>query len=205
MPSFIHIITEHNCMTTGRYQLPIILMGDFVQLKQTKNNAILALLWINNENNIDKLIVGNIFWLSDHELIPINTRTTKNKSVNQILDFKRTKFDKVWKTRLCNYSEGLDSARKDTWKFFKVKYTPPTPQTIYIYNYIYSYIFGLVPAKLKIYRGRPTRLNNYTIIDYMKVLEKTQTCSSKKAVTFRIRNRNKYTSKVAKTQGQRAF
>lgn len=61
MPSFIHIITEHNCMTTGRYQLPIILMGDFVQLKQTKNNAILALLCINNENNIDKLIVGNIF------------------------------------------------------------------------------------------------------------------------------------------------
>lgn len=61
MPSFIHIIIEHNCMNTGRYQLPRILMGDFVQLKQTKNNALLALLWINNENNIEKLIVGNIF------------------------------------------------------------------------------------------------------------------------------------------------
>jgi len=61
MPSFIHTITEHNYMKTGRYQLPIIVIEDFVLLKQTKNNAILALLWINNENNIEKLIVGNIF------------------------------------------------------------------------------------------------------------------------------------------------
>lgn len=61
MPFFSHIITEHSCMNTGRYQFPVILTDDFVQLKQTKNNAILASLWINNENSIEKLIVGNIF------------------------------------------------------------------------------------------------------------------------------------------------
>lgn len=60
--------------------------------------------------------------MSDHELIQINTRTTKNNSVNQILDFKRTKFDNVKETRLCNQSEGLDSARKDTWKFLREKH-----------------------------------------------------------------------------------
>lgn len=47
-------------------------------------------------------------------------RTTKNKPVNQILDFKRTKFDKVKEVRLCNQYKGLDSARNDTWKFYKV-------------------------------------------------------------------------------------
>lgn len=47
-------------------------------------------------------------------------RTTKNKSVNQILDLKRTKFDKVKEVRLCNQYKGLDSARNDTWKFYKI-------------------------------------------------------------------------------------
>lgn len=60
-----------------------------------KNNAILALLWINIENTIEKLILGNNFWLNDHELTQINTSTIRNKSVNQILDFKITKFVKV--------------------------------------------------------------------------------------------------------------
>lgn len=60
--------------------------------------------------------------MSDRELIQINTRTTKNKPVSQILDFKRTKFDKVKETTLYNQSAGLmDSSRKVIWKFFKVK------------------------------------------------------------------------------------
>jgi len=91
-------------------------------VEKIRNNAILASLWISNESNREKLIVGDIFWLSDHELIQINTRTTKNKPTSQILDFKRMKFDKVKETTLCNQSEGLmDSARKDILKFLKVK------------------------------------------------------------------------------------
>lgn len=74
-----------NCMNTSRDQLPIIPIEDFVQWKQMRNNAILAWLWINNESNREKLIVGDIFGLSDRELIQINTRTTKNKPVSQIL------------------------------------------------------------------------------------------------------------------------
>lgn len=50
----------------------------------------------------------------------MNMRTPKNKSVNQILDLKRTKIDNVKEVRLCNQCKGLDSARNDTWKFYKV-------------------------------------------------------------------------------------
>lgn len=55
-------------MNTGRYQLPRMLLKDFVQRKPAKNNTILSLLWLSIGNIIEKLIVGNIFWLSDQEL-----------------------------------------------------------------------------------------------------------------------------------------